>query len=183
MNFLNIPFRFWNIALLYSLLFHFIWNTQVVVISLRSIYDLIRESRISHPVLCHKVLKALLDILQNLPPESLLNEPSHVVGKSSIVHFELLMSIQFLSVIWFIVIPFILRRYCFQDLNAVWVVLTFVDVLRGLRDLLWFWKINLIKLNTEFFWESHMYGILEKQVSLLILFLKSTFLMIIEHLF
>ena len=69
------------------------------MISLRSIYDLIRESRISHPVLCHKVLKALLDILQNLPPESLLNEPSHVVGKSSIVHFDLLMSIQFLSVI------------------------------------------------------------------------------------
>jgi RCR-type E3 ubiquitin transferase len=51
-----------------------------VVISLRSIFDLIRESRISHPVLCHKVLKALLDILQNLPPESLLSEPANVVG-------------------------------------------------------------------------------------------------------
>lgn len=51
------------------------------MISLRSIFELIKESRVSHPVLCHKVLKALFDILQNLAPECLLTEPSNVVGE------------------------------------------------------------------------------------------------------
>ena len=53
----------------------------MVVISLQSIFDLIKESQTSHPELCIKVLNALLGVLQNLLPESLKNEPPHVVGK------------------------------------------------------------------------------------------------------
>ncbi len=52
------------------------------MISLRSIFDLIQESQSSHPLLCFKVLKALLGILQNLLPESLTWEPCHVVGNA-----------------------------------------------------------------------------------------------------
>lgn len=52
------------------------------MISLRSIYDLIKECQSSHPQLCFKVLKALLDILQNLNPEGLMNDPSNFVGKT-----------------------------------------------------------------------------------------------------
>lgn len=57
-----------------------------MVISLRSIFDLIQESKRSHPELCRKVLKALFGILQNLLPESLKNEPLHVVGKNICIH-------------------------------------------------------------------------------------------------
>ncbi|XP_046440285.1 E3 ubiquitin-protein ligase MYCBP2-like isoform X2 [Daphnia pulex] len=62
---------------------------QVVVISLRSIFDLIQESQVTHPQLCFKVLKALLGILQNLFPESLMSEPCHVVEPL----FELLLKL------------------------------------------------------------------------------------------
>ncbi|KAK4016037.1 hypothetical protein OUZ56_031000 [Daphnia magna] len=62
---------------------------QVVVISLRSIFDLIEESKSSHPELCFKVLKALLGILQNLSPESLSSEPCQVVEPL----FELLLKL------------------------------------------------------------------------------------------
>lgn len=54
---------------------------KVVVISLRSIFDLIQESQSTHPQLCLKVLRALFGILQNLVPESLMTEPCHVVGR------------------------------------------------------------------------------------------------------
>ena len=61
----------------------------MVVISLQSIFDLIKESQTSHPLLCLKVLKALLGILQNLLPESLKNEPPHVAGKVyKLTHFQ-----------------------------------------------------------------------------------------------
>lgn len=53
----------------------------MVVISLQSIYDLIKDSQTSHPELCIKVLNALLGVLQNLLPESLKNEPPSFVGK------------------------------------------------------------------------------------------------------
>ena len=54
---------------------------KVVVISLRSIFDLIQESQSTHPQLCLKVLRALFGILQNIVPESLMTEPCHVVGR------------------------------------------------------------------------------------------------------
>lgn len=59
-----------------------------MVISLRSIFDLIQESRKSYPELCMKVLKALLGILQNLLPETLANEPSDVVGMDLLLSFS-----------------------------------------------------------------------------------------------
>jgi len=55
-----------------------------VVISLQSIFDLIKDSQTSHPDLCIKVLNALLGVLQNLLPESLKNEPPDVVGKYTV---------------------------------------------------------------------------------------------------
>ena len=57
-----------------------------MVISLRSIFDLIQESQKAYPDLCMKVLKALLGILQNLLPESLAGEPLHVVGNVYFTH-------------------------------------------------------------------------------------------------
>lgn len=56
---------------------------QIVGVGLRSVFELIRESRASHPALCTKALLALLDVLQGQQPEGLKNEPIQVIGMSS----------------------------------------------------------------------------------------------------
>ena len=43
-------------------------------------FELIRESRSSHPLLCTKALGALLDVVQGQQPEGLKNEPTEVIG-------------------------------------------------------------------------------------------------------
>ncbi|KAJ8937054.1 hypothetical protein NQ314_012048 [Rhamnusium bicolor] len=53
--------------------------SKVVGFGLRSVFELIKESRITHPVLCTKALSALLDVLQGQTPEGLKCEPSEVV--------------------------------------------------------------------------------------------------------
>lgn len=51
---------------------------------LRSVFELIRETRKSHPSFCTRALKALLDMLQGLAPEELAGEPSDITGESDI---------------------------------------------------------------------------------------------------
>lgn len=57
-----------------------IFNLQIVGVGLRSVFELIRESRSPHPSLCTKALKALLDVVQGQQPEGLKNEPAEVIG-------------------------------------------------------------------------------------------------------
>ncbi|KAF6200667.1 hypothetical protein GE061_005110 [Apolygus lucorum] len=52
---------------------------KIVGVGLRSIFELIRESRQSHPALCAKALHALLNVVQGHQPEALKLEPSEVV--------------------------------------------------------------------------------------------------------
>lgn len=51
-------------------------------LGLRSVFELIRESRSSYPELCTKALSALLDVVQGQQPEGLKAEPAEVIGKS-----------------------------------------------------------------------------------------------------
>ena len=55
------------------------FGCQVVGIGLKSILELIRESRSSHPELCTKALSAALDVLQGQQPEGLRAEPADVI--------------------------------------------------------------------------------------------------------
>jgi hypothetical protein len=54
---------------------------QLVGVGLCTVFELLRESRMVHPVLCTKALRALLDILQGQQPEGLKSEPNEVIGK------------------------------------------------------------------------------------------------------
>lgn len=58
---------------------------QIVGVGIRSVFELIRESRSTHPVLCTKALTALLDVIQGLQPEGLKTEPVEVIGKFSLM--------------------------------------------------------------------------------------------------
>jgi E3 ubiquitin-protein ligase MYCBP2 len=53
--------------------------SKVVGLGLRSVFELIKESRITHPGLCTKALSALLDVLQGQAPEGLKSEPPDVI--------------------------------------------------------------------------------------------------------
>ncbi|KAG5884565.1 hypothetical protein JTB14_006591 [Gonioctena quinquepunctata] len=53
--------------------------SKVVGLGLRSVFELIKESRITHPVLCTKALNALLNILQGQAPEAMKFEPPEVI--------------------------------------------------------------------------------------------------------
>ncbi|KAJ8916890.1 hypothetical protein NQ315_013358 [Exocentrus adspersus] len=63
--------------------------SKVVSLGLRSVFELIKESRITHPSLCTKALLALLNVLQGQPPEGLKSEPSEVTDPL----FELLLDL------------------------------------------------------------------------------------------
>jgi len=47
-----------------------------------SVFELLRETQSTNPVLCHRALVALLNILQGQAPEALRNEPADIVGTS-----------------------------------------------------------------------------------------------------
>ncbi|KAG8222420.1 hypothetical protein J437_LFUL008417, partial [Ladona fulva] len=61
----------------------------IVGIGLRSVFELIRESRAVHPRLCTKALGALLDVIQGQAPEGLKGEPTEVMDPL----FELLLDL------------------------------------------------------------------------------------------
>lgn len=63
--------------------------SKVVGIGLRSVFELIKESRSTHPQLCTKALGALLDVLQGQMPEGLKGEPSDIIDPL----FELLLDL------------------------------------------------------------------------------------------
>jgi len=54
----------------------------MVSVGLCSVFELLRETHVSHPVLCHRALLALLNVLQAQLPESLRSEPSDIIGRS-----------------------------------------------------------------------------------------------------
>ena len=54
---------------------------QIVGVGLCGVFELIRETRESHPSLCVRALKALLDMLQGQTPEGLKSEPAEVIGQ------------------------------------------------------------------------------------------------------
>lgn len=58
---------------------HSVKISKVVGLGLRSVFELIKESRITHPALCTKALLALLNVLQGQTPEGLKFEPSEVI--------------------------------------------------------------------------------------------------------
>ncbi|XP_044762914.1 E3 ubiquitin-protein ligase MYCBP2 [Coccinella septempunctata] len=53
--------------------------SKVVGLGLRSVFEIIKESRITHPLLCTKALSALLDVLQGQSPEDLKSEPLDII--------------------------------------------------------------------------------------------------------
>lgn len=63
--------------------------SQMVGLGLRSVFELIKESRTTHPSLCTKALLALLDVLQGQTPEGLKGEPLDVIDPL----FELLLDL------------------------------------------------------------------------------------------
>ncbi|XP_025833228.1 E3 ubiquitin-protein ligase MYCBP2-like, partial [Agrilus planipennis] len=63
--------------------------SKIVGFGLRSVFELIKESRSSHPSLCSKALSALLDVLQGQCPEGLKSEPVEVIDPL----FELLLDL------------------------------------------------------------------------------------------
>lgn len=63
-----------------KIVIHCVCQFQVVGIGLRSVFELIKESRIPAPDICTKALMALLDIIQYQSPEALKDEPSEVIG-------------------------------------------------------------------------------------------------------
>lgn len=63
--------------------------SQMVGLGLRSVFELIKESRITHPALCTKALLALLDVLQGQTPEGLKAEPIDIIDPL----FELLLDL------------------------------------------------------------------------------------------
>ncbi|CAH1268401.1 MYCBP2 [Branchiostoma lanceolatum] len=52
---------------------------RIVGIGLCGVFELIRETRLSHPALCARALQALLDMLQGQQPEGLRSEPADVI--------------------------------------------------------------------------------------------------------
>ena len=52
---------------------------RVVSLGLRTVFDMIRETETSHPLICQRGLKSLLDVLQGLQPEDLRDEPDNVM--------------------------------------------------------------------------------------------------------
>ncbi|XP_060534839.1 E3 ubiquitin-protein ligase MYCBP2 isoform X2 [Cylas formicarius] len=63
--------------------------SKVVGLGIRSVFELIKESRVTHPVLCTRALLALLDVLQGQSPEGLKSEPPDVTDSL----FELLLDL------------------------------------------------------------------------------------------
>lgn len=54
---------------------------QIIGIGLCGVFELIKETRFSHPSLCLRSLQALLDMLQGQQPESFQTEPPDVLGE------------------------------------------------------------------------------------------------------
>ncbi|XP_046683725.1 E3 ubiquitin-protein ligase MYCBP2 isoform X4 [Homalodisca vitripennis] len=52
---------------------------KIVGVGLRSVFELIRESRHTYPELCTRALSALLDVIQGQQPEGLKAEPAEVI--------------------------------------------------------------------------------------------------------
>lgn len=59
--------------------YHSVKISKVVGLGLRSVFELIKESRTTHPTLCTKALLALLNVLQGQSPEGLKSEPCEVI--------------------------------------------------------------------------------------------------------
>ena len=51
----------------------------MVGLGLRAVFDMIKETETSHPLICQRGLKSLLDVLQGLLPEDLRDEPDTVM--------------------------------------------------------------------------------------------------------
>jgi len=58
----------------------------MVSVGLCSVFELLRETQLTHPVLCHRTLQALLNILESQLPEGLRNEPADIVGMTVSTH-------------------------------------------------------------------------------------------------
>lgn len=58
---------------------------QIIGIGLCGVFELIKETRFSHPSLCLRSLQALLDMLQGQQPEGFQTEPPDVLGTDEIV--------------------------------------------------------------------------------------------------
>lgn len=60
-------------------------HVQIIGIGLCGVFELIKETRFSHPSLCLRSLQALLDMLQGQQPEGFQTEPPDVLGKAEII--------------------------------------------------------------------------------------------------
>lgn len=59
---------------------------QIIGIGLCGVFELIKETRFSHPSLCLRSLQALLDMLQGQQPEGFQTEPPDVLGEVEIAY-------------------------------------------------------------------------------------------------
>eukprot|EP00095_Tigriopus_kingsejongensis_P005847 maker-scaffold697_size109876-snap-gene-0.24 protein:Tk05847 transcript:maker-scaffold697_size109876-snap-gene-0.24-mRNA-1 annotation:"e3 ubiquitin-protein ligase mycbp2 isoform x1" len=53
---------------------------KIIAIGLHGVFEIIRESRVSVPIICQKALASLLDIIQGLQPEELAREPPLIMA-------------------------------------------------------------------------------------------------------
>lgn len=63
--------------------------SKIVGLGLKTVFEIIKESRVINPSLCTKVLKALLDVLQGQTPEAFKAEPPEIMDSL----FDLLMDL------------------------------------------------------------------------------------------
>lgn len=65
-------------------------HAQIIGIGLCGVFELIKETRFSHPSLCLRSLQALLDMLQGQQPEGFQTEPPDVLGKAEMIWYTCL---------------------------------------------------------------------------------------------
>lgn len=62
---------------------YFFFFFKIIEVGLCEVFELIKETRFSHPSLCLRSLQALLNVLQGQQPEGLQSEPPEVLGNVS----------------------------------------------------------------------------------------------------
>lgn len=75
---------------------------QIIGIGLCGVFELIKETRFSHPSLCLRSLQALLDMLQGQQPEGFQTEPPDVLGKADIIWCTCLNRVVKLNAPWLV---------------------------------------------------------------------------------
>ena len=106
------------------------FHCQIVGVGLMGVFELINETRSSHPTLCKRALQALLNMLQGQVPEGLKAEPQEVMGEnnylqatlSQIAHrLKYISHFAFIQNLAFLIIELIIPKYriMYVEINQI----------------------------------------------------------------